>query len=214
MTSWGLPGRGLAGGACAASRTPARAAGGGAGSGRARTAGAPAHRHARRSAEKEGSWSWTTASTWWTPRRVWWRPCLSPARICASWLPAGNPWCRRRGRLVGASLSVPDGEGRPLPGACEATRRCGCSWIAPRLRLPGFELTAENAEAVARICRRLDGMPLAIELAAARMGALAAEQVAQRLEDSLKLLTGGGRTAEPRHQTLAGDAGLEPRALE
>ena len=71
-----------------------------------------------------------------------------------------------------------------------------------RSRLPGFELTQENARSVARICRELDGLPLAIELSTARMGALAVEQVAERLEDSLKLLTGGDRTVAPRHQTL------------
>lgn len=71
-----------------------------------------------------------------------------------------------------------------------------------RSRLPAFELTPENADAVARICRELDGIPLAIELSTARMGALAVEQVAERLEDSLKLLTGGDRTAAPRHRTL------------
>jgi predicted ATPase/DNA-binding SARP family transcriptional activator/DNA-binding CsgD family transcriptional regulator len=71
-----------------------------------------------------------------------------------------------------------------------------------RSRLPDFEVTAENAGSVARVCRKLDGIPLAIELAAARMGALAVEQVAQRLEGSLKLLTGGARTVETRHRTL------------
>ena len=59
-----------------------------------------------------------------------------------------------------------------------------------RLRLPDFELTQENAGAVARVCRKLDGIPLAIELATARMGALAVEQVAQRLEVSLDVLSG------------------------
>jgi predicted ATPase/DNA-binding SARP family transcriptional activator/DNA-binding CsgD family transcriptional regulator len=71
-----------------------------------------------------------------------------------------------------------------------------------RLRLPDFGLTEANAGAVARICRKLDGIPLAIELATARMGALAVEQVAQRLEVSLGLLSGGSRTAEPRQRTL------------
>jgi predicted ATPase len=71
-----------------------------------------------------------------------------------------------------------------------------------RSRLPGFGLGEENAGAVGRICRKLEGIPLAIELAAARMGALAVEQVAQRLEDSLKLLAGGNRIADPRQQTL------------
>lgn len=71
-----------------------------------------------------------------------------------------------------------------------------------RSRLPDFGLTPHNARAVATICRELDGIPLAIELSTARMGALAVEQVAERLEDSLKLLTGGTRTAEPRQRTL------------
>jgi predicted ATPase/DNA-binding SARP family transcriptional activator/DNA-binding CsgD family transcriptional regulator len=68
-------------------------------------------------------------------------------------------------------------------------------------RKPSFELTSPNAQAVAQVCRRLDGIPLAIELAAGRMGVLSAEQLASRLEDFLKLLT-GGRTADPRHRTL------------
>jgi predicted ATPase/DNA-binding SARP family transcriptional activator len=71
-----------------------------------------------------------------------------------------------------------------------------------RLRLPDFELTERNAGAAARVCRKLDGIPLAIELACARMGALAVEQITERLEDSLGLLTGGSRTAEPRQRTL------------
>ena len=53
-----------------------------------------------------------------------------------------------------------------------------------RLRLPDFGLTRENAGAVARVCRKLEGIPLAIELATARLGALTVEQIAQRLEVS------------------------------
>jgi predicted ATPase/DNA-binding SARP family transcriptional activator/DNA-binding CsgD family transcriptional regulator len=71
-----------------------------------------------------------------------------------------------------------------------------------RLRLPDFELVQENAEAVARVCRKLDGIPLAIELATARMGAFAVEQVAQRLDVSLDVLTGASRSAAPRQRTL------------
>ena len=56
--------------------------------------------------------------------------------------------------------------------------------------------------AVARICRALDGMPLAIELAAARLRTLSPAQLAERLDDRFELLTGGSRTALPRHQTL------------
>ncbi len=67
---------------------------------------------------------------------------------------------------------------------------------------PGFVVTEDNAPAVAMICRALDGMPLAIELAAARLRTMAPEQVAARLSDRFQLLTGGSRTAMPRHQTL------------
>jgi predicted ATPase len=65
----------------------------------------------------------------------------------------------------------------------------------------GFALTETNAEAVARICGRLDGIPLALELAAARIGLLGAHQLAARL-DGLQLLSGGPRTAAARHRTL------------
>jgi predicted ATPase len=55
---------------------------------------------------------------------------------------------------------------------------------------------------VAQVCRRLEGIPLAIELAAARIGVLPVEQIAERLDDSLRLLTAGARTALPRQRTL------------
>ncbi len=65
-----------------------------------------------------------------------------------------------------------------------------------------FALTEQNAMAVAQICYRLDGMPLAIELAAARARVLSVQQISSRLEDSFALLSGGGRAAMPRHRTL------------
>jgi predicted ATPase/class 3 adenylate cyclase len=67
---------------------------------------------------------------------------------------------------------------------------------------PGFELTPANAATVARICHRLDGIPLALELAAARIRVLGARQVADRLDQRFRLLSGGARTDDPRHQTL------------
>jgi predicted ATPase/DNA-binding SARP family transcriptional activator len=67
---------------------------------------------------------------------------------------------------------------------------------------PGFELRADNADAAARICQRLDGMPLAIELAAVWLRVLTPGQLAERLDDRFALLTGGSRTALPRHRTL------------
>ena len=65
-----------------------------------------------------------------------------------------------------------------------------------------FQLTTENAVAVCHICQCLDGIPLALELAAARVRMLTVEQIVVRLNDRLTLLTTGSRTAAPRHQTL------------
>jgi predicted ATPase len=102
------------------------------------------------------------------------------------------------------SLAVPDPDALPPIDqlwACEAIRL-----FVERARLagPGFELTTQSAAAVAGICRRLDGIPLAIELAAARLRVLSIEQIAARLDDRFRILTGGNRTALPRHQTLRG----------
>lgn len=69
-------------------------------------------------------------------------------------------------------------------------------------RLPGFALTPENRQDVARICNRLDGIPLAIELAAERMRVLSAEQLSKRLSSRLGFLTGGDRSGPARQQTL------------
>ena len=68
--------------------------------------------------------------------------------------------------------------------------------------LPGFTVTPANSAAVQDICWRLDGIPLAIELAAARVRVFGIEQIAARLDDRFRLLTAGARTAMPRQQTL------------
>ena len=68
--------------------------------------------------------------------------------------------------------------------------------------VPGFRLTAGNRSAVARLCRRLDGLPLAIELAAVRMRVLGVEQLLERLDDRYRLLTSGSSAVLPRHRTL------------
>ena len=101
------------------------------------------------------------------------------------------------------SLPVPDSPQSPI----EALTTCAAVRLFVERAAtvqPGFELTDENAVAVAQIAQSLDGIPLAIELAAARTNVLSAEQIADRLDDSLRLLTRGRRTALPRHQTLRG----------
>jgi predicted ATPase/class 3 adenylate cyclase len=71
-----------------------------------------------------------------------------------------------------------------------------------RAALPGFQITEENAPAITQVCQRLDGIPLAIELAASRLKLLSAEEIAIRLDDRFRLLTGGSRAALARYQTL------------
>jgi non-specific serine/threonine protein kinase len=68
--------------------------------------------------------------------------------------------------------------------------------------VPTFAITARNARAIVDVCRRLDGIPLALELAATRVKMLSVEQIADRLNDRFHLLTGGNRLGLPRHQTL------------
>lgn len=99
------------------------------------------------------------------------------------------------------SLSVPLESSRT---ARDALRHGAVELFVDRARAvdPGFALTEDNAPAVAEICRRLDGIPLAIELAAARVNVLAPGQIAQRLDQRFRLLTGGDPRAMPRHQTM------------
>jgi non-specific serine/threonine protein kinase len=103
-------------------------------------------------------------------------------------------------------LAVPADPGGPGgPGAAAAVaRHDAVRLFAARARtaLPAFAVTERNAATVARLCRRLDGVPLALELAAARVRVLTVDELLRRLDDRFRLLTGGGRTAPPRHQTL------------
>src|SRR5579884_1260938 len=100
------------------------------------------------------------------------------------------------------SLSLPDE--KRLPTLEQLSQYEAVRLFVERavLSRPDFAVTAQNAASVVQICSRLDGIPLAIELAAARARALAVEQLAQRLDDRFRLLTGGSRTALPRQQTL------------
>ncbi len=104
------------------------------------------------------------------------------------------------------SLALPDRMpfGRPAPTLEELAQVEAVQLFVERATaaLPSFALTQANAPAVAQICQRLDGIPLAIELAAARIKVLAVEQISARLDDCFRLLTVGSRTALPRHQTL------------
>ncbi len=78
---------------------------------------------------------------------------------------------------------------------------------------PLFTATPDNADAVVRICQRLDGIPLAIELAAARVAVLSIEQIEARLRDRFRLLTGGARTAVARQRTLDATMGWSYQLL-
>jgi predicted ATPase/DNA-binding SARP family transcriptional activator len=92
----------------------------------------------------------------------------------------------------------------PATDAATALEYASVRLLADRAHAvrPGFAVDDTNAAAIVAICRALDGMPLAIELAAARLRALTPEQLAVRLGDRFRLLTAGSRTALPRHQTL------------
>lgn len=99
------------------------------------------------------------------------------------------------------SLSLPDQDSPSADSlaACEAVQLFVERAAAVN---PGFTLTPGNTPVVAQICRRLDGIPLALELAAARVKVFSVDQIAARLDDRFRLLTGGSRTALPRQQTL------------
>ncbi len=110
-----------------------------------------------------------------------------------------------------SSLSCPGGPGptdasssRPTIGLDEAAGTEAVRLFTERASsvLPSFELTESNVGAVAEICRRLDGIPLALELAAARVSAMSTDDIARGLGDRFRLLAGGRRTAVPRQQTL------------
>jgi predicted ATPase/DNA-binding SARP family transcriptional activator/DNA-binding NarL/FixJ family response regulator len=102
------------------------------------------------------------------------------------------------------SLSVPDTPRSSTRGELERSEAARLFVERAADRYSGFTLGPENTGAVAEICQRLEGIPLAIELAAARVGLLSVGQISERLEDSLGLLTGGGRTRTPRQRTLHG----------
>jgi len=107
-------------------------------------------------------------------------------------------------RVPSMSLPGPGEAGPPAPGSCDAV-----ALFADRARASGVTLAAgEQASPLAvSICRRLDGMPLAIELAAARLRSMSLAELHDRLDQRFRLLTGGSRTALERQQTLAATVG-------
>ncbi|HSV84981.1 MAG TPA: tetratricopeptide repeat protein [Levilinea sp.] len=100
------------------------------------------------------------------------------------------------------SLSMPDM--RKLPQTIEQCTSEAMQLFFERAANadPNFSVTAQSLRLIAQVCQRLDGIPLAIELAAARLRMLSLEGIASRLDDTFRLLTGGSRTALPRQQTL------------
>jgi predicted ATPase/DNA-binding SARP family transcriptional activator len=99
-------------------------------------------------------------------------------------------------------LSLPEVKSAPTASALASYDAVKLFEQRAQLVRPSFRITDENAAAVLIICQRLDGLPLAIELAAARMRILSATQLAERMDDIFAVLVGGARSAPPRHQAL------------
>jgi predicted ATPase/class 3 adenylate cyclase len=100
------------------------------------------------------------------------------------------------------SLSLPDVKHLPMSEQLSQYEAVRLFIDRASLVSPHFVVDKDNAPFIAQICYRLDGIPLAIELAAARVKMLSVEQISRRLDDRFRLLTGGARTALPRQQTL------------
>jgi predicted ATPase/DNA-binding SARP family transcriptional activator len=99
-------------------------------------------------------------------------------------------------------LSLPKAGSAPTASALAGSDAVKLFEQRAQLVRPSFRVTDDNAAEVASICQRLDGLPLAIELAAARMRIMSSAQLAERLDDIFALLVGGARSAHPRHQAL------------
>jgi non-specific serine/threonine protein kinase len=101
-----------------------------------------------------------------------------------------------------AGLPVPGSRSQDMHGAVAASEAARLFLERAAAARPDFALTADNARAIAAICRSLDGIPLAIELAAARIRMLPVDEIAARMRDRFRLLKGGDPTAQPRQRTL------------
>ncbi|WP_239785027.1 ATP-binding protein [Saccharopolyspora erythraea] len=102
------------------------------------------------------------------------------------------------------SLSLPDPDRTPRPDEIERYEAIDLLHQRAAAAAPGFSLTPETVSSAVRLCRRLDGIPLAIELAAVRLRRMSIDQLLAGLEDHFSPLTGGSSTALPRHRTLRG----------
>ena len=100
------------------------------------------------------------------------------------------------------SLAVPDPKRHTDPQTLSQFESVQLFVARARMQRPDFDLTCENAPAVATICQRLDGIPFALELAAARLRSMFVDEVSRRLDERFHLLSVGARTALPRHKTL------------
>jgi len=126
-----------------------------------------------------------------TGETVW---SVPPLAVPPPPIPAAGPGARPR--------TPRPGDPRVTPGDLVRHGAVRLFVARAQAKLPAFRVTDQNALAVAQVCRTLDGIPLALELAAARVRVLPVEQLLDRLEDRFRLLTGGSRTAPARHQTL------------
>jgi predicted ATPase/sortase (surface protein transpeptidase) len=147
-------------------------------------------------------WCWTTVSTWSGPARNWCPSCCARARHLTVLATSREPLA-----IDGETswevppLTVPDPQARSADAVGAAEAVALFETRARQVR-PDFAVTDDNAAAVAQICRRLDGIPLAVELAAARMRVLSVAQIAAGLSDRFRLLTGTVRGAPSRQATL------------
>ena len=108
------------------------------------------------------------------------------------------------GELTWRVSSLPTPDPQDLVASADLTQFPAVRLFIERAKFarPSFQITRENAPSVLRICWHLDGIPLAIELAASRVKAMQVEQIVERLGDRFRLLTGGSRAAMPHQQTL------------
>ena len=143
------------------------------------------------------------------------RQLRAPARCGrARWSRRSSAACARRRR--------PGDQPRAVERHRELVRPVGALDLVGSVQLftdrassvrPDFDVTADNEAAVTELCRRLEGVPLAVELAAARVTSMSPAEIEQRLGERFRLLTGGRRTALERQRTLAGDGRLVVRSL-